>query len=110
MKSKIKNIINILKKKKAKDIVVLDITELSSLCDYFVICSSQSQNQSEALLEEVLLQAKKKKMSIHHVEGEDTDWILIDFGNFILHIFSEEARSYWDLEHLWNEAKKEVIE
>ncbi len=110
MISQLNNIVNILKKKKAKEIVILDLRGLTQLCDYFIICSSTSEKQSQALLEEILLYTKRKKISIHHIEGENTDWILIDFGDFILHIFSEEARNYWDLEHLWNQAKKEVIE
>jgi len=93
--------------KKAKDIVILDVGQISGLCDYFVICSGESGRQVKAIYEETARQCKKNKIKIHHYENDqEHSWIFVDFFDVILHIFSEDARKFYDLEHLWREAKK----
>ncbi len=93
--------------KKAKDIIALDIRKLSSLCDYFVICSAESQRQTNAICEQVIKECKKNEIDIQHYEkDEQSSWILVDLFDVIVHIFSSPAREFYRLEHLWKAARK----
>jgi len=104
--SPLKGIFNILIKKKAQNPVILDLREILNFCDYFIICTSQTSHHARVLKEEILKYAKKCKLLLHHIEDDpEGKWILIDFGDFIVHIFNQEARDFYDLEHLWREAK-----
>lgn len=92
---------------KAKDIVVLDLGEHSSLCDYFVICSAESSRQVDAIHQETVKLCRKDKISVRsHQYDESSRWILVDLFDVILHIFLQEAREFYNLEYLWNTAKK----
>ena len=93
--------------KKAKDIVVLDVRGVSDLCDYFVICSGDSATQVRAIYQEVARLSRENKIDIQHYEDDKLSrWILVDFFDVILHIFVSEARNFYNLEYLWNAAKK----
>ena len=93
--------------KKAQDIKILDIKNLSGLCDYFIICSADSGRQVRAIYEGVAKECKKNKIIIKSYESDEAgSWILIDFFDIILHIFSQSAREFYDLEYLWSKAKK----
>lgn len=84
----------------------MNIHELSVLADYFVICSGSSTRMVNALMNEVLDEVKKEYKLIPRVEGEaGAGWMLADFGDVILHIFSPDRRDYYSLEELWAEAK-----
>lgn len=92
--------------KKAQDIVVLDVTELSDMSDYLVICTTTSNPQTQAVLEEVKdqvsAQLSEKPFSI---EGRESGhWILLDYGAVIVHIFQQDLRDYYRLEKLWGDA------
>lgn len=90
--------------KKAVDIAALKVSDLTTVTDYFVITNGTSSTQNQAIADEISKKAGKKPISI---EGYDTaEWILIDFGEVIVHIFSEEKRAYYDLESLWADAEK----
>jgi ribosome-associated protein len=92
--------------KKARDVKVLDLREVTSFTDYFVICSSASARQGKAIADEIGKALKKIGELPVSAEGYDSgDWILLDYGDFIVHIFSETARSYYDLERLWRHAR-----
>jgi ribosome-associated protein len=92
--------------KKAADIRVLDLRDVTSFTDYFVICSASNPRQGHAICDEVHKQLKESGELPVSTEGyEQADWILMDYGDFILHVFSETARSYYDLERLWRHAK-----
>ena len=92
--------------KKASDIRVLDLREITSFTDYFVICTAGNPRQGHALSDEIHKQLKETGELPVSIEGyEQADWILMDYGDFIVHIFSEAARSYYDLERLWRHAK-----
>lgn len=92
--------------KKARDVKVLDLREVTSFTDYFVICSSASARQAKAIADEIGKALKKIGELPVSAEGYDSgDWILLDYGDFIVHIFSETARSYYDLERLWRHAR-----
>ncbi len=93
--------------KQAKDITVLDVSEISSLCDYFIICSGESAAQVRAICDNVQRLSRKEKIRISFLEKDkESHWILIDFFDVILHIFIEEAREFYNLEYLWKESKK----
>ncbi len=93
--------------RKAKDIVVLDVGSQSGLCDYFVICSAESTRQVDAIHHETVKLCRKNKISVRsHQYDESSHWMLVDLFDVILHIFFEETRKFYNLEHLWKEAKK----
>ena len=92
--------------KKAADIRVLDLREVTSFTDYFVICTATNPRQGHAICDDIHKQLKETGELPVSMEGYDqADWILMDYGDFIVHIFSESARSYYDLERLWRHAK-----
>jgi ribosome-associated protein len=92
--------------KKASDIRVLDLREITSFTDFFVLCSVSNPRQAHAVSDEVEKQLKATGELAVSIEGyEAAEWILMDYGDFIVHIFSETARAYYDLERLWRHAK-----
>lgn len=96
--------------KKAEDILVLDLRGLSSFTDYFVIMQGNSARQNQAILESVELSLKKENIRPLSVEGKKHgEWILMDYGSFIVHIFSSRARAYYALEKLWGDGVKHTF-
>ena len=99
-------IAKILDKKKAEGLKVLSIQDLTVLADYFVIASGTSSTHVRSLADEVEFQLGQQGVEPQRVEGyEARNWILMDCGGVIVHIFYPEARSYYDLEHLWADAQ-----
>ena len=95
------------KEKKAEHIVVLDLREVSSFTDYFVIMQGNSKRQNTAIYESIERELKKENVKPLSIEGrENAEWILMDCGYFIIHIFSKEAREYYYLEKLWGDAPR----
>ncbi|MBV8707182.1 MAG: ribosome silencing factor [Acidobacteriaceae bacterium] len=95
--------------KKAADIRVLDLRQITSFTDYFVICSVSNPRQGQAVCDEVEKALKETGELPVSIEGYDqAEWILMDYGDLLVHIFSENARKYYDLERLWRGA--EVID
>ncbi len=96
-----------LEEKKAEDIVLLDIREVSDFTDYFVICSGTSDRQLKALVDGTEDIAKKKfNLNPRSVEGRpDSGWVLIDFGDVVVHAFSEDLRKFYALEELWRQGR-----
>ncbi len=93
--------------KKALDIVILDVDKVSSITDYFVICSAINDRQLHAIADEIDKQMKKISVMKYGMEGyREAKWVLIDYGDFIVHIFDKEMRNYYDLELLWGDAPK----
>jgi len=93
--------------KKAIDTVVLDLREIASFTDYFVITSGANERQVQAISDEVFETMKKAGTPAARVEGYKTaEWILLDFGDFVFHVFDEKARKFYDLERLWRESKR----
>ena len=92
--------------KQAKDIRVLDLREIASFSDYFVICSGSNPRQIQTIADEVEQRLKKLGERAHSIEGyENAEWVLMDYGDYLVHVFSEKARLYYDLERLWRDAK-----
>jgi ribosome-associated protein len=93
--------------KKAIDLVVLDLREVASFTDYFVITSGTNERQVQAISDEVFERLKKAGTPAARVEGRKTaEWILLDYGDLIVHVFADKARRFYDLERLWREAKR----
>ena len=92
--------------KKAIDIQILDVRGLTTLTDFFVICTSESQPQSRAICNHLEDEMLKEGIKPWHKEGiEKLDWVLVDFVNIVAQIFSRESREYYDFERLWGDAK-----
>lgn len=92
--------------KKAIEVVVLDLREIASFTEFFVIASGANQRQVQAIADEVREQLKKQLGSrLVRIEGYNSgEWVLLDFGDFIFHIFDKDAREFYDLERLWRDA------
>lgn len=91
--------------KQASDILLLDTREVCSFADYFVICTGESERQIHAICDEVEHALKKEGVLPHHFEGTlDSGWLLIDFGDVIVHIFAVAEREYYQLDKLWSQA------
>lgn len=91
--------------RQASDIVLLDARGVCSFADYFVICSGESERQLKAVYEEVAHSLKKEGVLPHHREGApDSGWLLLDFGDVIVHIFASQERDYYQLDELWSDA------
>jgi ribosome-associated protein len=92
--------------KKGLDIVALDITAVAAFTDYFLICSGDSTRQIQAIADEVEQKMAAAGRRPAHVEGyRNAEWILMDYGDLVVHIFSRKARAFYDLERLWRDAK-----
>jgi ribosome-associated protein len=94
--------------KKAEQITVLEMDQNSgAFTDYFLICSGSNPRQVQAISDEVELRLKRTGLYPNNIEGHrQAEWVLIDYVDFVVHIFSETARKYYDLERLWKSAKK----
>jgi ribosome-associated protein len=93
--------------KKALDPVVLDLREIASFTDYFVIVSGANERQVQAISDEIYESLKKTGHAAARVEGYKTaEWILLDYGDFVVHVFEQKARAFYDLERLWRESKR----
>jgi ribosome-associated protein len=94
--------------KKAHDLVVLDLREVASFTDYFVIASGTNVRQVQAVADEVQEQLRKRlRVKPARVEGYNSaEWVLLDYGDFIFHVFEEKSRRFYDLERLWRDAAR----
>ncbi len=104
-KEKCLEVLKIADEKKVRDVVVLDLREVFPVADFWVIGSASTTIQTKAIAQAI--EDKLDEFSIHpyHIEGEDTgEWILMDYGDLIIHIFREEERSFYQLEKLWRNA------
>jgi len=91
--------------KQASNIVLLDTRKVCSFADYFVICSGESERQVSAIYDEVGHRLKQEGVLPSHHEGAvDSGWLLLDFGNIIVHIFAQFEREYYRLDELWSQA------
>ena len=101
-------VIEAMQNKKASAITVLDLSKIGTFTEYFVVCTGFSTPQVQAICTEVEEQLYKElKRGPEHREGRGSnDWALLDFGGFIVHVFTERARHYYDLERLWRAARR----
>jgi ribosome-associated protein len=95
-----------LEDKKGEDIILMDIHEQAIFADYFVICTGTSDRMIQALADSAVEQVKEKFALKGRIEGAARDgWVLVDFGDVLLHLFSPDRRNYYRLEDLWSQAK-----
>jgi len=93
--------------KKAMNVVALDVAEMTSYADVFIICSGSSNRQVNAIAESIKTELKKHKIIPLSVEGtKDGHWVLLDYGHVIIHVFYEPVREFYDLEGLWVDAQR----
>ena len=106
-------IVEAIREKKGHRIVTIDLTEVdNSICDTFIICHGESTTQVGAVTESIVKQLKEKAgIRAHHVEGlQNSQWVLMDFFDVLVHVFLEEYRSFYRLEELWADGKVVVDE
>ena len=93
--------------KKGQDIKVLKTEDLTSLADYFVLCTATSNTQVKAMSDACEEAMEKEGEHVHHIEGHrDGTWLLMDFSCVVVHVFTDEARKFYDLERLWADAQE----
>lgn len=95
---------------KGVDIKILDLSRLCSFTDYFVICSGTSSRHVQAVAENILMEQKKRGYNAFGVEGlERGEWVLIDYGSVVAHVFYPEVRVFYNIERLWGDARRVSI-
>lgn len=100
-------ICSLLNDKKAQEPVILDLRGLTLICDFFVICHGTSPAHIRGLAESLIEELGKKGLRCDGLEGwQDSDWVLIDYGDVVVHILSEEQRDFYSLERLWGDAPR----
>ena len=93
--------------KKGQDIKVLKTEELTTLADYFVLCTATSSSQVKAMSDACEEAMEKNGERVHHIEGHrGGTWLLMDFSSVVVHVFTDEARKFYDLERLWRDAEE----
>lgn len=102
----VKRAVAALEDKKAEDVTVIDITDVSSIADYFIIANANNQNQLTAMQDAVDEALYKEGLSVKQVEGNShSTWILMDYQDIIVHLFSKEDRLFYDLERIWRDGR-----
>lgn len=103
----IKTIYDAIEDKFGQDIVILDISEISTMANYFIITSGSNPNQIKAIADNVEQELAKIGIKLHQSEGyQSASWILLDFSDVIVHVFDKENRDFYNLERVWNDAKR----
>jgi ribosome-associated protein len=104
---KAKTVAHLASDKKASHIVILELTHLTIMCNYFVICTGESSPQIKAIADHILENLSKVGVKPQGIEGrQQGHWVLIDFGDVVVHIFDREKRAYYELEKLWLDAPR----
>lgn len=107
MKKLVKKVIDALEDKKAEDIRIIDISEISTIADYFIIAGGSNKSQIQALCDNVEEVLYKAGCELKQKEGYETaNWVLMDFGDLIVHVFDKENRFLYDLERVWADGKQ----
>ncbi len=101
-----RNIVNALEEKKGEDILLLDLKGIASFTDYFIICNGTTERMLNALADTLQKDLRKEFKQKGRKEGEAREgWLIVDYGDVIVHLFSPDQRNYYRLEELWNEGK-----
>jgi ribosome-associated protein len=110
-KEQIECCVNAALDKKSINNQLLDLRGLTTVADYFMICSGTSTRQVRAIADSIIMELKKHQVVPMSIEGyNDNKWVLVDYGDFIVHVFFDYLREYYDLEGLWREANRLPIE
>ncbi|SFH46370.1 ribosome-associated protein [Tindallia magadiensis] len=100
-----KEIVNHIEEKQGDETVVLNLQDISSMCDYFIISSASSERQLKSIADEIRDGLEEKNIFPNHVEGmREARWILLDYGDIVIHLFLKEDREYYGLETIWKDA------
>ena len=112
IRSQVVSAVQACEEKKAEDISILEMDKnTSAFTDYFLICTGRNPRQIQAIADEVELRLKKDGVRANQVEGYNQgDWVLIDYVDFVVHVFSEASRKFYDLERLWKSAHKITLQ
>ena len=102
----IKNAVKALDDKKASDISVIHVGELTVIAEYFIIASASSSSQVKALTDAVDEKLSAEGVEAGHIEGKATGWVLLDYGSVAIHIFKSDAREFYGLDRMWNDGDK----
>ena len=97
---------NALNDKKAMQLEAIKIDEISDIADYFVICTATSNAHIRALAEEGEEKLKEAGVEPGHIEGRASDWLLLDYGTVVIHIFGRQSREFYSLEHMWQDGEQ----
>lgn len=100
------NIVKVLDDKKAEDLAVLDTADLTVVGEYFVIATGNSSTHVKSLADDVEYELQQLGVEPDHIEGRATGWILLDYGSVLVHVFTRDNRDYYNLDHLWADAKR----
>ena len=95
-----------LDEKKGKEIAAIEVTEQTTLADYFVIATGTSSTHVKSLADEVEYELSQLGVQSGHIEGRATGWVLLDYGAVLIHVFDKESREYYNLERLWTDASE----
>lgn len=96
--------------KKAQDVVVIDLDDVCSFTDHFVICTGTSSRHSQSIAEGIDERLRKQGVRPLHIEGlKEGEWILLDYIDFVVHIFTAKSREFYDLERLWRAGKRRIV-
>lgn len=107
LRPEIRSAVEAAQDKQAVDITVLNLSGAGAFAEYFLLCSGQSQPQIQAIGEAIEEKLHRQGRRVAHREGKSSaEWVLLDYGDFVVHIFSERARQYYDLERLWRSAER----
>ena len=107
----IKLIGELLLEKKSKDIMVLEVEKITSITDFIIICTSNSSTQTKAIVDHIRSRLKELGSIPLNIEGySNLSWVLMDYGNIIIHVFLPEFRKFYNLERLWGDAKSHKID
>lgn len=107
LRPEIRSAVEAAQDKQAVDITVLNLSGAGAFAEYFLLCSGQSQPQIQAIGEAIEEKLHRQGRRVAHREGKSgAEWVLLDYGDFVVHIFSERARQYYDLDRLWRSAER----
>ncbi len=101
---------NALNGKKARDINAVKVSDLTVLCEYFLICTANSSTQIRALTDEVEEKLEQAGVRPHHIEGKASGWIVLDYGSVVVHIFGRNEREFYALDKMWADAESIDLE
>ena len=109
-KKLVNQFVELMQDKKVQDIVILDVKELTSLTDYFILCTSESTPQTKAVMDHIYKNMRANGLRPNNLEDTKTlEWVAMDYFNIVIHIFNDETRKYYQFERLWGDAKIEKI-
>ena len=106
IKNTVDKIVDLMQDKKVKDITVLNVKKLTSLTDYFILCTSESTPQTKAVMDHIYKNMREEGFRPNNLEDtKSLEWVAMDYFNIVIHIFNEETRNYYQVERLWGDAE-----